>query len=394
MTSLPQNFVQVAEFAIDANDGFLPGYAAAPLILNPSPARVNNLIDDQTIARDYLNLHFGNKFHDPTIMALEHSVGAASLRDRLKEYKIVTDRRSLRKLIMNECIDLPPNPYYCKKANVDLVAEKINGTLYLAGLVHYQETPGGYGKSFETAMTNHTDGRDVKTYRMSKFSLKDMPVLVRYEVDARESTTGRTAELKCKKEPNPRYGFSADFYLNIWIQMVISNTHVVRIGLQKDGRLSKITDYSLSEMQQHASLSNAQVERCFAKLTNLLSQCYDRIADGKKVIIRMSGTVGVNVRIANSSDVTTSFRMFSAGILTKLTTSSTSSKSSSTVVTTEHDEEDDEEETEELDTVFQRMAVTTTRPLVISSSAPVAKSRTHTNTNTQRPAPKKPSASD
>jgi len=134
------NFTLVTDFCVDEKEGLIPN-AEAPTVVTSLSSRLHQqLADDATIRRDQLVAHFPDSFHDPTILGLESAVGADQLQSTLQGLQLVTDRRSLRKLIMSECLQLPDRAYYCKKEDLDLMAEKINGTVYLGGLQHYEET--------------------------------------------------------------------------------------------------------------------------------------------------------------------------------------------------------------------------------------------------------------
>lgn len=85
-----------------------------------------------------------------------------------------------------------------------MIAEKVEGVLYLAGNVIYPEAKAGYGGSFEQVMTGSEHGvRDKTYYRVVRYTLplvgdKDpLTCMIRFEVDAIDSE-GDTVELKSK----------------------------------------------------------------------------------------------------------------------------------------------------------------------------------------------------
>jgi len=172
-------------------------------------------------------------------------------------------------------------------------------------------------------MTNPApDGRSTaaaRYCRMSKVSLSGMTILMRYEVDAIDPVTRETIEFKCKKltkQKYARYGLNEDFFLNIWIQMMISNTAKVLIGLHEEGFLYQILDLSLAQIQAKAGLSSAQVTACLQKLASVLQRIVSGVQEGEQRIVRLFAASHRQPELLPNSDF--NFRMFSTEMRAKL----------------------------------------------------------------------------
>ena len=187
--------------------------------------------DIQEIKKDYFSLYYEKCFHDCTLKALErlygdlHSIGPL--------FQFLSDRRTLRKIVTNCCIDLTciQNPYHCKRQDFDVMVEKLNGTLLIACSARYDEMIGGYGQSFEENMSEASaSGARLITYKVAKMVLGNQICAIRFEVNA-VNERGELVELKSIKYHNFNRLENKDFFLHIWIQMVLSNTPFVKIGI-------------------------------------------------------------------------------------------------------------------------------------------------------------------
>jgi hypothetical protein len=282
-------------FAITDSKEFIPS-CPPPLITLPRKTPVT-VVDIPTIWPDHHYLHYENRFHDSTVNALRTS--DEPIVEVLHGVRFVSDRKSLRRLVVNNCLSLPPNSFYCKKDSFTLMAEKINGTIFLGGETRYEPAAGSYGQGFEELLTQRFHRGNVANittnYCMVQYSLMNkVNCIVRYEADGINSE-GDVEELKCKKKPNPRYGLSEDYFLNMWIQMALSRTTRVHIGLHRDGRVDEIMSLSLDQVQQRANLSTEAANRCWSSLQKMLERLYDRIPEGSQARINCeaNGTVTI-----------------------------------------------------------------------------------------------------
>lgn len=194
----------------------------------------------------------------------------------------------MRKIVANCCIDLSyiQNPYHCKRQDFDVMVEKLNGTLLIACSAWYDETKGGYGQSFEENMSEASiSGARLVTYKLAKMDLGNLTCAIRFEVDA-VNEIGELVELKSMKYH--RYGLeNKDYFLLIWIQMVLSNTPNVKIGIHINGLISEISSYSMEDVQRMAGLhhSNAKVQ-LFQNLNNILSMMYSQVEEGRQATVK------------------------------------------------------------------------------------------------------------
>lgn len=269
-------------FSMSNSSEFIP-HSRPPLI--QSTKRVPFSIEDiSTVWPDHLTHHFADRFHDPTVLALRQ--GAIPVTEFLQDVQFVSDRKSLRRLVVNRCVALPPRPFYCKKETFVLLAEKVNGAIFLGGETRYERAPGSYGQGFEEAMTHQFHRGNLANitteYCVVKYSLMGkVGCLIRYEADGCNDR-GEIEELKCKKRPNPRYGLGEDFFLNMWIQMSLSRTPRVHIGLHKDGRVDEIMTLTLEQVQECAKVSAQAAQMCWSNLQKTLTAIDQLIPDGCK----------------------------------------------------------------------------------------------------------------
>jgi hypothetical protein len=269
-------------FSMRDSSEFIPN-SRPPLI--QSNKRVPFSIEDiTTVWPDHLTQHYGDRFHDPTVLALRQ--GATPVVDLLQDVQFVSDRKSLRRLVVNRCVTLPPKPFYCKRETFVLLAEKVNGTIFLGGETRFEQAPGSYGQGFEEAMTqqfHRGNTANITTdYCIVKYSLMgQVGCVIRYEADGCNAR-GEVEELKCKKRPNPRFGLGEEFFLNMWIQMSLSRTQRVHIGLHRDGRVDEVMSLTLEQVQEHANVSSQAAQNCWSKLQSTLTAISNHIPDGCK----------------------------------------------------------------------------------------------------------------
>lgn len=269
-------------FSMTDSTEFIPN--SKPSLIQ-SNKRVPFFIEDiATVWPDHLTHHFADRFHDPTVFALHQ--GKVPVPELLQNVQFVSDRKSLRRLVVNNCVTLPPKPFYCKKETFVLLAEKINGTVFLGGETRFEPAPGSYGQGFEEAMTQHFhrgNTADITTdYCIVKYSLMgEVGCLIRYEADGCNAR-GEVEELKCKKRPNPRYGLGEEFFLNMWIQMSLSQTQKVHIGLHRDGRVDEIMSLTLDQVQANARITAQAAALCWSTLQRTLSAIHKAIPEGRK----------------------------------------------------------------------------------------------------------------
>ena len=286
MKGLPK-FDSIGSFAVSEDDAFLPDVEPAQLKSVRLPIRLEDI---QEIKRDYFSVHYKNCYHDCTLKALGRQLG--ELQNIGQLYQIVSDRRTLRKIVTNCCIDLRHinNPYHCKRQDFDVMVENLNGTLLIACMVRHEEEKGGYGQSFEEKLTHSpVHGNRMATYQVCKLDLGSQTCAIRFEVDA-VNQHGELVELKSRKKPNPRYGLGPDFFLNIWIQMVLSNTPHMKLGVHDQGLLHEVVDCSAEEVQRKAGLPDGAVAaaQLFRRLSDVLANMRAQVAEGRQAVFKFT----------------------------------------------------------------------------------------------------------
>ena len=170
------------------------------------------------------------------------------------------------------------------------MVENLNGTLLIACMVRYEEEKGGYGQSFEEKLTHSpVHGNRMATYQVCKLDLGSQTCAIRFEVDA-VNQHGELVELTSKKKPNPRYGLGPDFFLNIWIQMVLSNTPHMKLGVHDQGLLHEVVDCSAEEVQRKAGLPDGAVAaaQLFRRLSDVLANMRAQVAEGRQAVFKFT----------------------------------------------------------------------------------------------------------
>ena len=114
--------------------------------------------------------------------------------------------------------------------------------------------------------------------------------------------------MKSKKLPkNPRHGdgTSIDYFLNLYIQMVLSRTPKVVIAFHRDRKIEKIQELSQEEVRRKAQLTKHDVELMFQKLHDRLELIKDYIPEGRQADVQCSsiGEVSVKLRPRDSFDL-------------------------------------------------------------------------------------------
>jgi len=113
--------------------------------------------------------------------------------------------------------------------------------------------------------------------------LGNLTCAIRFEVDA-VNESGKLVELKCKTKPNTRYGLGTDYFLNIWIQMVLSDTPYLKIGIHDKGVLTTILNYSLQEVQREAGVNDKMKSVLFQKLNEIILSMHSRVDEGRQAV--------------------------------------------------------------------------------------------------------------
>ena len=305
MAFSPSKIIHLIDFAVgkDPEDRFLPNHMPPSLIASIQNCKGRVLYDDPKIVEDLFHRHYEQAYHDCTVQAANLAV-----KDLLSKIVYISDRRTLRKIVGNGCVKLPENSFYVKAEDFQIMAEKTStGTLILGCRHRYEETPGGVGKSFERLVTGIED-ECTRNYRLSLLPIdSNSHLLVRHEVDA-VSSDKLTVELKSKKLPkNPRHGdgTSIDYFLNLYIQMVLSRTPKVVIAFHRDRKIEKIQELSQEEVRRKAQLTKHDVELMFQKLHDRLELIKDYIPEGRQADVQCSsiGEVSVKLRPRDSFDL-------------------------------------------------------------------------------------------
>lgn len=304
----------LTEFAIgeDNRDRFLANQQ--PPVLNANRSFQSyvgkTLYNDPDIALDLFNLHYSSGYHDCTVQATKLAQA-----DVFKKVSYLSDRRTLRKLVGNRCVQLPPNSFYLKREDFEIIAEKtIEGMLIIGCRHRYEESPKGVGCSFERLVTRPTE-IDTRNYRVSFMQInedvrdedKRNYLLIRSEADA-VNKSFETVELKTKKLPNnPRYGtgLNEDYYLNLYVQMALSDTNKVVIALHKDGRIGQVLEHNLDEVCLKAGLRSSAVKSMFERLLTTLELITSKIPAGRQAIVNSfaSGDLQINLCPPNTYDL-------------------------------------------------------------------------------------------
>jgi hypothetical protein len=271
MESFLTNPVLIDSFAISEENPYLEN-CLPPLIRLPRtvPFQIEDVEDLQ---QDFFISHYNSCFHDCTLHGFLQSGRC------LDEIQIVSDRNCLRKLFSTFCIAPQGTAFYCKREDFTLMAENINGTIFLAKEYRYNPVQGSYGKGFELKL--QVDLMPANYYRLIQYSLGELNCLVRFQVDGRDEHDN-SIELKSRKQPNPRYGLGEDFFQNIWIQMALSDTKQTIIGLHKNGRVEEIKLRTLHQLQQLAKISDSTVNQAKRELINQLQRIRDNISIGRQ----------------------------------------------------------------------------------------------------------------
>ena len=275
----------VAWFAMDDHTRFML-HEVAPAVREPE--RGKRIPDVVEMGIDHIALHYSTGFHDCTIRAL-HETGRTPLEDS----HVVTDRKTLRKLVMNGCVSLPTDPFYCKRELMTVMAENVDGVVFLGGTNRYDPAPGSFGRGFEQIATGHTASKTF--YRIEWMHFDDVSTFIRCETDGVDAA-GVAVELRCKKY-NPRYPPNRDYYLNSWIQMVLSNTMTEIIGFHQNGRLSHTERLTLSQVQARAGVTDEDAARCMKRLGKYLARIRDGVPPGRQATITVAEDGHVVVRV-------------------------------------------------------------------------------------------------
>lgn len=305
MTFDPTKIIHLTDFAIgkDPEDRFLPNREPPRLVPSLLNFKGRVLYDDPNIVEDLFHRHYEQAYHDCTIQA-------ANLAEEglLSKLVYISDRRTLRKIVGNGCVKIPENSFYLKAEAFQVMAERTStGTLILGCRHRYEETPGGVGKSFERLATGIED-ECTRNYRLSLLPIdEDSHLLMRHEVDA-VSSDKLVVELKSKKLPkNPRHGdgTSVDYFLNLYIQMVLSNTPRAIIVFHRDRKIEIIQELSQEEIRRKAMLTKDNVKLMFQKLYEKLELIKDYIPEGRQgnVQCSSSGEISVQLCARNSFDL-------------------------------------------------------------------------------------------
>jgi hypothetical protein len=280
----------VAEFGVSMEGGFQSPVIAKPSVSDrATPFRIANI---EAMQEDALHFHFSDRPSDPMFLVITPT------NDLMKNADIVTDRNCLRKLL-NVVSSGPPDPFYCKKQSFTILVERVAGKLILQrqheGRATWEPVPGGYGEGFEKAMICSTVSKvnisDFSYYRVASYVLCGLKFLVRHEVDCISSDARQSSiELKSKKgKINKRTGaffeLNQDFYHDVWGQLVLSGTKMLKVGMHADGKVTSLLTLSSAEVAQKAGVDKTYSDSNMRKMTNVLRWIRTNLPDGQQGLV-------------------------------------------------------------------------------------------------------------
>lgn len=139
---------------------------------------------------------------------------------------VVSDRNCLRSLARFFLFNA--DNYY--RHDFKIQAELLNGKLTLSSLVSYPPTTGRFGVPFENLMVSSTTQGYFRIVRKKWFGTE---YLIRCETDCLDSNGA--VELKCKamkfnKMGTPYHDLDADFFKEVFLQMLFSDCKTLIIG--------------------------------------------------------------------------------------------------------------------------------------------------------------------
>eukprot|EP01031_Cornospumella_fuschlensis_P035504 gene35504-43042_t len=221
-----------------SNKGFIIPSVVIPRLIQERLDGVTVLTPQQERQRQVMNTMFADCVHDSTIKSISND----RLQSILKDVKVIVSRNVLRR-ILTSCSRPMHNAHYFRRRNFQLRATNIKGKVILTTIDDYENLPAPYpsfGKELRKIaapfVTLHGDlvtdhhNADTSYYRVMKASVGDFSFLVRHYVDAVDEQ-GLPVLLKAARGVHSNQ--SADFALNMWSQLALSDTAYVwfvRVG--------------------------------------------------------------------------------------------------------------------------------------------------------------------
>jgi len=276
-----------SDYGVCLTRGFVFPIAAKPLFCEKTPIFLINDIDaiqyDPTRGAAFLNRHAPS---DPVFFS--------NIADEAMNVAEVISGRSSIRFLMSVVSPEISDAFYSKRKAFTLLVEKIGPKLIIKTETTYEEDRGGYGRGLDDVLTMSSNRRvDISTmdyFRVVSYTLGGMKFLVSHEVDCVHPTTNHSIELKSSKIKRDRrtgriFDLKSDFYINVWRQMVLSGTPILKIGRHENGNVSNLISMTVDEVRNAAGISPADAKRYFGRLVVVLRWISSNLADGKQALI-------------------------------------------------------------------------------------------------------------
>jgi hypothetical protein len=229
--------------------------------------------------------------------------------DAMHAADIISGRSCLRALMAVVSPEVS-DAYYSKRKAFTLLVEKNGRKLILKTETNYPEGRGGLGQGFEDVMTTPSvlgvDISGMDYFRVVSYTLGGMRFLTSHEVDCVHPINGLSVELKSSKiKRNKRgaiYNLTPDYYINVWRQMVLSGTPILKIGRHENGAVkAEPTTMTIDEVRSAARIAPAAADLYFARLVEVLRWISSNVADGQQALIEyMEGGRALDMKSLSS----------------------------------------------------------------------------------------------
>mmetsp|Transcript_19692 Transcript_19692/g.26991 ORF Transcript_19692/g.26991 Transcript_19692/m.26991 type:complete len:450 (+) Transcript_19692:1312-2661(+) len=213
--------------------------------------------------------------------------------EKMVAAEIISGRSSIR-FLMSIVSPQVIGAFYSKRKAFQLLVEKIGTKLIIKTETVYPEERGGFGRGFDDAMTTPSNRRvnisDMDYFRVVSYTLGGMNFLISHEVDCVHPISNLSIELKSSKiKRNKRTGakfeLEGDFYINVWRQMVLSGTSILKIGRHEEGKVVRLVSMNIDEVRIAAGISPANAKLYFGRLVGVLRWISSNVADGQQALI-------------------------------------------------------------------------------------------------------------
>jgi hypothetical protein len=279
------------EYGICLTRGFVCPVDAKPLLAEKRPTF--NIADVDAVAYDPTRGEAFLRVHGP----LDPIFSANIAEDAMDAADIISGRSSLRSLMAVVSPEIS-DAFYSRRKPFILLVEKIGRKLILKTETNYPEERGGFGQGFDDAVTTPSargvDISGMDYFRVVSYTLGDMRFLTSHEVDCVHPTSGLSVELKSSKiKRNKRsgaiYNLTPDFYINVWRQMVLSGTPILKIGRHENGVVrNAVVSMTIGEVRKSAGITPAAADLYFVRLVEVLRWISSNTAEGQQALVEYS----------------------------------------------------------------------------------------------------------